>query len=315
MESRVLITEGFGDNQTAQWIAGGIWICSLRFRSSSSAEVGVNRKSKIVNSPMLVVIADDLSGAAELAGAALRHGLTAEVQTAFAPASQDRRGLRGHRHPLAAPRRGRPRHGRGRPERRSRATGVDFQKCDSALRGPVLAEARAIAAATGLARITILAANPSRGRIVHAGISIFEGRPLHETAFARDPEHPRLTSRVADLLGPDLSGVNIPDAETFAEVAQAAGRLTANTLPVGAARFLHRPLAGAGFVPRDFFQRPQPPPNPPAPRWPFAAARPHGRSAGRRRSRHGIPIFALPHDAAAIVQALRAKRSRPDRHR
>ena len=34
---------------------------------------------------MIVVIADDLSGAAELAGAALRHGLSAEVQTVFFP--------------------------------------------------------------------------------------------------------------------------------------------------------------------------------------------------------------------------------------
>ena len=32
---------------------------------------------------MIVVIADDLSGAAELAGAAFRLGLTAEVQTLF----------------------------------------------------------------------------------------------------------------------------------------------------------------------------------------------------------------------------------------
>ena len=34
---------------------------------------------------MIAVIADDLSGAAELAGVALRHGLSAEVQTAFSP--------------------------------------------------------------------------------------------------------------------------------------------------------------------------------------------------------------------------------------
>src|SRR5688572_7906414 len=32
---------------------------------------------------MIAVIADDLSGAAELAGVACRHGLSAEVQTVF----------------------------------------------------------------------------------------------------------------------------------------------------------------------------------------------------------------------------------------
>ena len=37
---------------------------------------------------MIVVIADDLSGAAELAGVASRHGLKAEVQTVFSADSE-----------------------------------------------------------------------------------------------------------------------------------------------------------------------------------------------------------------------------------
>ena len=37
---------------------------------------------------MILVITDDLSGAAELAGTAFAHGLTAEVQTEFQPRTE-----------------------------------------------------------------------------------------------------------------------------------------------------------------------------------------------------------------------------------
>src|SRR5512141_1199713 len=104
---------------------------------------------------MIVVLADDLSGAAELAGAALRHGLTAEVQTAFTPGSgadvvcvaTDSRSLPA--------------------EAAARVVGAItgaivrakpdwiFKKCDSLLRGPVLAEARAAARAAGRSRILV----------------------------------------------------------------------------------------------------------------------------------------------------------------
>ena len=36
----------------------------------------------------IIVLADDLSGAAELAGIAFAHGLSAEVQREFAPATE-----------------------------------------------------------------------------------------------------------------------------------------------------------------------------------------------------------------------------------
>jgi uncharacterized protein YgbK (DUF1537 family) len=38
---------------------------------------------------MIVVLADDFSGAAEIAGIAHRHGLSAEVQTDFTPGDVD----------------------------------------------------------------------------------------------------------------------------------------------------------------------------------------------------------------------------------
>ena len=252
---------------------------------------------------MLVVIADDLSGAAELAGAALRHGLRAEVQTAFEPASQadvicvdtDSRSLPPDEAARVV----------GTVARRVAAARPDwiFKKCDSALRGSVLAEARAIATATGLARITLLAANPSRGRVVRAGLSLFDGRPLHETAFAHDPEHPRLTSRVADLLGGDLQGVETPDAETFADVVHEASRVAVTALPVGAADFFTALLqvrVSPRAIPSSVITAAEP-------LGPTLAVCGSAASWARRRAEavaHCIPVFALPHDLAAIIQAL-----------
>ena len=180
---------------------------------------------------MIVVIADDLSGAAELAGAALRHGLSAEVQTEFDPntaadvvcVDTDTRLLPARE---AAGRVGAVAQSvwaaRGDPP------AWVFKKCDSVLRGPVLAEARAVARATGQARITIVAANPSRRRVIRDGEYFVDDQPLHLTGFARDPIHPRTTARVRQLLGGDLTGVAVPNAATTADVAELAFLLELN---------------------------------------------------------------------------------------
>ena len=105
---------------------------------------------------MIVVIADDLSGAAELAGAALRHGLSAEVQTAFFSGTDadvvcvdtDSRLLPPAEAALKVA-------AVARDIDTTRPAWI-FTKCDSVLRGPVLAEAHAVAEAIGRQRITSL---------------------------------------------------------------------------------------------------------------------------------------------------------------
>lgn len=252
---------------------------------------------------MIVVIADDVSGAAELAGAALRHGLTAEVQTAFSPeatvdvvcVTTETRSL-----PPA--------------EAADRVRDVAlqvisakpawlFKKCDSVLRGPVLAEARAIANATGKKHIVIAPANPSRHRIIRDGIYRIAEQPLHETAFARDPEHACLTSRVAELLGGDLSDVSIPDVESAADVTRIATAITDDSLAVGAldlfaALLRLRVASRVPTVPGPEMQAVL------GPRMLVcgSAASWHDRHA--RATALGIPVFTLINDVRAIVQAL-----------
>ena len=50
---------------------------------------------------MILVLADDLSGAAELAGIAFAHGLTAEVQTELQPRTEAQVICSGHRYATA----------------------------------------------------------------------------------------------------------------------------------------------------------------------------------------------------------------------
>jgi len=186
---------------------------------------------------MIVVIADDLSGAAELAGAALNRGLSAEVQTVFTPATDagvicvdtDTRSL-----PPAEAARvvGEVAHAVAAAK-----PGWIFKKCDSVLRGNVLAEIRAIMAATGMMRAVLVSANPSRGRVIRGGEYLINDQPVHETMFANDPEHPRRTSRVAALLGGDRSGVQAPDAASVDDLDRHAANLDGASLAAGGVEF------------------------------------------------------------------------------
>jgi uncharacterized protein YgbK (DUF1537 family) len=186
---------------------------------------------------MIVVIADDLSGAAELAGVAWLHGLTAEVQTVFSPETNaeivcvdtDTRSLR----PEEAARKVRE------LALQIAAAKADwiFKKCDSVLRGHIIAEARAITSVFGQTKIVVVSANPSRQRVVRKGNYWVNGIPLHETKFAADPEHPRKTSAVAELLGGGSTGVLTPDTETGEDVKRHASMVDGQTLAVGGVDF------------------------------------------------------------------------------
>ena len=265
---------------------------------------------------MIAVLADDLSGAAELAGAALRHGLRAEVQTGFDPTSDA---------DVVCVDLGT----RSGPVRAAAAAAAEaarllagarpawiYKKCDSVLRGHVLAELRAIMEATGLPRAILIPANPSRQRVIRGGHLFVEGRPLHATGFARDPEHPRTSSNVAELLGGDLAGVCSPDVDCAADLARQAELVDAGTLAGGGAEFFAALLARSGFA---------------------AAGRPRsgareeaggadlgevagpvtllvcGSAASWSQRKQGadqlqVPAFSLPHEIAVVAAAIRSRR-------
>ena len=105
-----------------------------------------------------------------------------------------------------------------------------FHKTDSALRGHVAEELRAISEAYrgGI----YLPANPSKGRIIRHGIYYVSDTPIHETAFRYDPEFPALTSNVHDRF-PTLT---IPDATCHDDIHDAVRHaLTDGKVLAGAA--------------------------------------------------------------------------------
>ena len=88
-----------------------------------------------------------------------------------------------------------------------------FKKTDSALRGHVVAELEALMQATGYQRAVYLPANPSKGRIIKDGVYYINGKTIHETDFSFDPEFPAKTSVMKERF-PDAeaNGIIMPDA-------------------------------------------------------------------------------------------------------
>jgi uncharacterized protein YgbK (DUF1537 family) len=193
----------------------------------------------------MIVIADDLSGAAELAGIAFARGYTAEVQREFDVASgaeviavdTDSRGLL----PDAAAK---------RVEALTRAVMAArpawiYKKVDSVLRGNVRVEIDAVLQATGHAQALLIPANPSRGRTIVGGRLLVDGVPLDQTSFRDDPDHPRISAIVAELLGPG-DRIDVPDVADSATLRRYADQSHVDTLPAGAADFFTALLDARG---------------------------------------------------------------------
>jgi len=150
----------------------------------------------------IIVLADDSSGACEMAGIALRFGLPAEVQQSFNTATDAAvivynsdtrsRELPEARQIVRAFCQRLPKQGPGF---------YLFKKIDSVLRGHIVEEARILQHALNLEQAFLLPANPSRGRIIQNRAYLINGQPLHKTAFRYDPDFPRAHAYLPHLLG------------------------------------------------------------------------------------------------------------------
>ncbi|MFM7074044.1 MAG: four-carbon acid sugar kinase family protein [Planctomycetota bacterium] len=186
---------------------------------------------------MIAVVADDFSGAAEVAGWAVAAGYTAELCRDFAvdPRVENRVGDVGASDIGARDVGARDvgagdvgatninvadadvvvldTDSRGAPVAEAaaragavaawlRALGVArvFQKIDSVLRGHVAAESHALRVGLGRRRSLVVPANPRRHRVVREGRYAIAGEPLHETHFAHDSDFPAWTDRVVELI-------------------------------------------------------------------------------------------------------------------
>lgn len=211
---------------------------------------------------MIAVVADDFTGAAELAAVAIRYGLSAEVQTVVNSDSTadilvidtDTRS--------------------GTPQQAAtevknvleqlQVVGPEwvYKKVDSVLRGAVLAELEAVLAFFRKDRALLVPANPAFGRTIQHGQYFVNGKPLDKTAFANDPEHPAVSSGVLTILGrpPSLPaclldpkqaiparGIVVGEAASKADLTVWAKRCNHLTVPAGAAEFFAAILETKGF--------------------------------------------------------------------
>lgn len=213
---------------------------------------------------MICVIADDLSGAAELGGVALRFGLSAEVQREFHASPDvdvvcidtDSRSCRardaGHRVAKVV--------------NQCHSTGMEqvFKKVDSVLRGHVAVELAALAGSLDKSRVLLVPANPSMGRAIRDGEYWVQGKLLHQTGFALDPEYPVGSSTLVTLLGSESDwpvyvlkpgeqmpprGIVVGESSDSAHVRGWARALDGAAVPAGAADFFHAVLTELGCQP------------------------------------------------------------------
>lgn len=212
----------------------------------------------------IAVLADDLTGAAEIAALGARCGRRAVILTSdLEPTENPELVVIDTDTRLEA-----PEIAAQRVYQTSRLEVVAgapllYKKTDSVLRGPVRAELEAIARARGTSRVLLLPANPSLGRIVELGRYRIHGRPVSQTAFARDPHHPVGSDDVVAMLAPAGAlpvtslpcgsalpdrGIAIGDAATAADLTAWAQAIDHTTLPAGAAEFFRALLAVRGWT-------------------------------------------------------------------
>jgi uncharacterized protein YgbK (DUF1537 family) len=102
-----------------------------------------------------------------------------------------------------------------------------YKKTDSTLRGNIRSELSALASVFPGWKIGYAPAYPKQGRTVKDGVIYVNGVPLSATVFAHDVLNPVLTSSVRDLVGPELQ-CTIFDGASDADVENAAETILAD---------------------------------------------------------------------------------------
>ena len=200
---------------------------------------------------MIVVIADDISGAAEIAGIGLQYGLIVEMSTVvhqdaaadLLVIATDTRSMK---------------EADAINEIKKITSEVlllhpdlVFKKIDSVLRGHVIAELNEQLKILELKKALVVAANPSLGRTISNGKYFYNDQLIHLSSFSKDPEFAINTADVLKMLRTGSENVHVKkieddileDAIFIGEVRSVedlhswAMRYEKNILPAGAAGF------------------------------------------------------------------------------
>ncbi|MEX2564834.1 MAG: four-carbon acid sugar kinase family protein [Cyclobacteriaceae bacterium] len=173
---------------------------------------------------MILVIADDFTGAAELAGISIGFGLKTEVQTTFDINSDaevliidtNTRSKTAEEAEMVLK----------KLLESVRQYEFDFiyKKIDSVLRGHIYEELSVMLRYYPDKSILLSPTNPSRGRTTSNGTYFIDGLPLHETVFSEDPESPIKASDIYTLVnGGEKDGIQI--LNTFSSIPSGSGMI------------------------------------------------------------------------------------------
>ena len=167
---------------------------------------------------MMIVLADDITGAAEIAGIAHTLGVNATVIATDTRSMTEQEAVKtiadiAERYGFAD------------------KECVVFKKVDSALRGHVVAEINTLLEHSHYKKALYLPCNPSKGRIIRDGIYYINNVPISNTDFSFDPEFPAFSSSLAERF-PDLTSADAVSNDDIQRIVEAAD---SETLLVGAA--------------------------------------------------------------------------------
>lgn len=152
--------------------------------------------------PDIFVLADDLSGAAEIGGLAHMHGLSVRIVFSL----DDLSGF--HEQVIILDTNSRNLTPAEAGKKLSvllsgsftANAGLVYKKIDSVLRGPIVTEIKFLARASGKKFSCMVPANPSKNRIIQSGKYYIDNVPVSKTAFKNDPHYPRLSDDVSELV-------------------------------------------------------------------------------------------------------------------
>jgi len=215
---------------------------------------------------MIVVIADDFTGAAEIAGLGLRYGLKVVIKLEFTTnidadlliiATDSRSMNSGDAYKTM----------RNLYEKLvGKNYDFVFKKTDSVFRGHILKELKAVIDICIMKKILLVTSNPALGRKIINGKYYIDGKLLNETGFSEDPEFPIETADVLKLLGKNDNfniklltpgdevsgdGIFLGEAGTLGDLKKLADKVTDEILPVGASGFFAAILEVNGITKKE----------------------------------------------------------------
>ena len=168
---------------------------------------------------VIVVIADDFSGAAELAGIGHRFGLDVEIQTDLDTGGRlDMVVLNTNTRSMTEIDAVRKTEEVSLELIKTSAPIKIFKKVDSAMRGHVVPELSVLQYHFEYDRVLLMPANPSRNRIIKNGQYFVDGTKLSDSVFGTDPHNPISSSFVEDLINTKNTDFSHQHVSTYTEL-------------------------------------------------------------------------------------------------